>query len=198
MFTTIHFIYYDLWFCVRAGHADSAYAVSCISDIHMYAYIFQICVISFLFHADMCLYQRMWSYILSQSAWSALFCILYFEAEYILFWKRLWAWAVKKRRRILTCLRHQLRIAFGWDGWEAQIRIGSLAFGRRKRTRCCRIPNLLRIKFGGTQLIKKLLELDECRRNRIAIYQEGVSKIKTEWCNIGVWFEIQNGTFLLI
>ena len=135
---------------------------------------------------------RLWK----KSAWSALFRILYFEAEYILFWKRLWAWAVKKRRRILTCLRHQLRIAFGWDGWEAQIRIGSLAFRRRKRTRWN--PNLLRIKFGGTQLIKKLLELEECRRNRIAIYQEGVSKIKTEWCNIGVWFEIQNGTFLLI
>ena len=137
---------------------------------------------------------------MKKSAWSALFRILYFEGEYILFWKRLWAWAVKKRRRILTCLRHQLRIAFGWDldGWEAQTRIGSLAFGRRKRTRCCRIPNLLRIKFGGTQLIKKLLELEECKRNKIAIYQEGESKIKTEWCNFRVWFEIKNGKFLLI
>ena len=128
---------------------------------------------------------------MKKSAWSALFRILYFEGEYILFWKRLWAWAVKKRRRILTCLRHQLRIAFGWDGWEAQIRIGSLAFRRRKRTRCCRNPNLLRIKFGGTQLIKKLLSWKNAEETGLQFIKKGNQKLKLNDVIFGSGLELR-------
>ena len=59
----------DLWYCIRAGHADSAYAVSCISGIHIYTLIFSESAWFLFCFIQICTYISVYGHIFSQSAY---------------------------------------------------------------------------------------------------------------------------------